>query len=68
MNKDLKEIESNLRNIFKDLSKDELIDRLVSLTLEQIKDCNAQIEKYKMEIAQSSITLPVNFTKFGLNI
>lgn len=67
MSKDLKEIESNLRNTFKDLSKDELIDRLVSLTLEQIKDCNASIERYKMEIAQSSITLPVNFTKFGFN-
>lgn len=63
MDKNLKEIENDLRNTFKDLSKDELIDRLVSLTLEQIKDCNAQIEKYKMEITQSSITLPVNFPR-----
>lgn len=60
MNKDLKEIENNLRNTFQGMSKDELIDKLVSLILEEIKDCNASIERYKMEIAQSSIILPVN--------
>ena len=49
---DVDKLESNLRNTFKNMSKDELINRLVSLTLEQIKDCNAQIERYKMEIAQ----------------
>lgn len=52
MNKKLEEIENNLRNIFEDMSKDELIDKLVSLTLEQIKDCRDSIERCKMEIAQ----------------
>ncbi len=52
MNKKLEEIENNLRNTFEDMSKDELIDKLVSLTLEQIKDCRDSIERCKMEIAQ----------------
>lgn len=67
MNKNSKEIENDLRKPFKDMSKDELIDKLVSLTLEQIKDCNTHIEKYKMEIAQGLTVPPVNFSmKIGL--
>lgn len=49
---EIDKLEINLRNTFKDMSKDELINRLVSFTLEQIKDCRDSIERYKMEIAQ----------------